>query len=96
VHGIWSFRNTCQVDVPRFFFPVKQQIKFKEMTKKQNSSQSNNSQDKRELTQTIIDEMKAQGFLEDFIDKETGEALFEIQFSDRSMVCKVENAGKDD
>jgi hypothetical protein len=61
------------------------------MTKKQNSSQPDNSQDKYELTQTVIDEMKAQGFLDGFTDKETGEALFEIQFSDRSMICKVEN-----
>jgi hypothetical protein len=59
------------------------------MTKKQNSSQSGNGQDKRELTQTIIDEMKAQGFLDGFIDKETGEALFEIQFSDETLNCKV-------
>jgi hypothetical protein len=66
------------------------------MTKKQNSSQPDNGgQDKRELTQTIIDEMKAHGFLDEFTDKETGKALFEIQFSDRSMICKVKNAGKD-
>jgi hypothetical protein len=65
------------------------------MTKKQNSSQSDNARDKREPTQTIINEMKAQGFLDEFTDGKTGEARFEIRFSDRSMICKVENAGKD-
>ena len=57
------------------------------------TSQSDNAQDKREPTQTIIDEMKAQGFLDEFMDNETGEARFEIQFSDQSLVCKVENTG---
>jgi hypothetical protein len=60
------------------------------MTKEQNSPLANSSQDKLELTQTIIDEMKVQGFLDDFIDEETGEALFEIQFADETLVCKVE------
>jgi hypothetical protein len=65
------------------------------MTKKQNSSQPDNSQDKHELTQTVINEMKTQGFLDELTDRETGEAMFEIQFSDRSMICKVENADRD-
>jgi hypothetical protein len=39
--------------------------------------------------------MKAQGFLDDFIDEETGEALMEIQFADETLVCRVD-AGKPD
>ncbi|MDR2805876.1 MAG: hypothetical protein LBB85_09640 [Dysgonamonadaceae bacterium] len=62
------------------------------MTEKQNSSQSDNAQDKRALIQTIIDEMKAQGFLDEFTDKETGEALFEIQFSDETLTCRVDTS----
>jgi hypothetical protein len=53
-------------------------------------SHPDNNQDKQQLTQTIIDEMKVQGFLDELIDKETREALFEIQFSNRSMICKIE------
>jgi len=65
-------------------------------SKEQNSSLPNDSQDKRELTQTILNDMKAQGFLDDFIDEETGKALLEIQFADETLICKVENAdGKD-
>jgi hypothetical protein len=62
------------------------------MTKEQNSSLPNDSQDKRELTQTILNDMKAQGFLDDFIDEETGEALLEIQFVDETIVCQVKPA----
>lgn len=52
--------------------------------------QPDGNPDRKQLTQEIIDEMNAQGFLEDFIDKETGEALLEIQYADRSMVCKID------
>lgn len=59
------------------------------MTEKQDFSQSGDCQNRRELTQTVIDEMKAQGFLDEFTDKDTGEALIEIQFSEEILNCKV-------
>jgi hypothetical protein len=77
-------------NAPRFFFPVNKQLNLKKMTKKQNSSQSDKSQDRRELTQTIVNEMKTQGFLDGFTDEETGETLLEIQFSDATLICQVE------
>ncbi|KAA6335086.1 hypothetical protein EZS27_016647 [termite gut metagenome] len=45
---------------------------------------------KENLVQSIIDEMKNQGLLDEFVDEKTGKPLFEIQFSDESVVCEVE------
>jgi ribosomal protein S8 len=54
------------------------------------------SSQKEELLQAIINDMKQQGFLDDFTDEETGEALLEIQFSDETVVCKVEKTNGED
>ncbi|GAB6013651.1 hypothetical protein, partial [Viscerimonas tarda] len=55
----------------------------------------NKHMDKEQLTQAIIDEMNAQGFLDGFRAEKTGEALLEIQYADETLVCKVD-AGKPD
>ena len=60
------------------------------MTRKQNFTLSaGETPDAEQLTQTIIDEMKAQGILDDFTDKDTGTTLLEIQFPGQTLVCNV-------
>ena len=67
------------------------------MEKKNDSSKSRNEiQDNTQLMQTIIGEMKAQGFLDDFVDEETGKAILEMQFADETFVCNVENVNEED
>jgi hypothetical protein len=56
------------------------------MTSKNNSLSSDDEQ----LSQSIINEMQAQGFLDGFIDEKTGEALVEIQFSGEKMNFRIE------
>jgi glutamine synthetase len=59
------------------------------MTSDQNSTQTNNCQKNKQLVQSIINEMRNQGFLDEFIDEETGETLLEIQFSNETWVYKM-------
>jgi hypothetical protein len=66
------------------------------MTSDHNSTQTNNSQDNKQLAQSIINEMRNQGFLDGLIDEETGEALLEIQFPDEVIICKVEKTNAED
>ncbi|GHS93662.1 hypothetical protein FACS1894207_0460 [Bacteroidia bacterium] len=47
-------------------------------------------QDNKQLAQSIISEMQAQGFLYGFIDEKTGETLVEIQFSGEKMNYRID------
>ncbi|KAA6335092.1 hypothetical protein EZS27_016653 [termite gut metagenome] len=59
------------------------------------SSNNSDSQKGKDLAQEIIDEMKNQGILDKFVDEKTGKPLFEIQFSNETVVCEVkEDNGK--
>jgi hypothetical protein len=66
------------------------------MASGQNSLQTNNNQDNKQLSQAIIDEMKKQGFLNEFTDKETGKTLLEMQFADEVIICNVEKTNAED
>jgi hypothetical protein len=53
------------------------------------SSDNSDSQKGKDLTQEIIDEMKTQGILDEFVDEKMGKPLFEIQFSKETILCEV-------
>jgi hypothetical protein len=73
-----------------FFSLYLKQKNIFNMAKKQKCPVSaGKTSDTEQLTQTIIDEMRAQGFLGDFTDKNTGATRLEIQFSDQTIVCNV-------
>ena len=63
------------------------------MTEQEFTVSADETQGAELLAQTIIDEMKVQGFLGDFTDKDTGETLLEIQLSDQTLVCNVNANG---